>query len=348
MNTPLTQPLRVVQIGMGGWGSDWYKHVLSQNGDVDLVGFVDIEAAALAKAQATLALPTKSCFPSLEAALSAIACDAVVITAALPGHVPSALAALNAGKHVLMEKPFAPSVAEARRVVEMAKDCGRLLMISQNYRHYPAVRAVEALVRSGTLGPVGAVSIAFRMYANTAPRENHRHYTIRHPLLMDMSIHHFDLLRAILGQNARRITCHAWNPPWSKFLDPAAASATIIFDGGTVVTYEGNWVSTAPQTPWAGEWKIECELGTITWASRSMRGTNGDQVTVRMRSKRARRLELPNLAQIDRAGTLAAFVRAIRTGEEPETSGRDNLGSLALMEAAILSAEQGAPQPVEY
>lgn len=164
---------------------------------------------------------------------------------------------------------------------------------------------------------------------------------------MDMSIHHFDLLRAILGQNARQITCYAWNPPWSNFLDPAAASATIIFDGGAVVTYEGSWVSTAPQTPWAGEWRIECELGTITWASRSMRGANGEQVTVRIRGQRARRVELPTLPQIDRAGTLAAFVRAIRTGAEPETSGRDNLGSLALMEAAIASAEQRAPQTIE-
>lgn len=131
MHTPLTQPIRVVQVGMGGWGSDWYKHVLSQNTDVDLVGFVDIEAAALAQAQAALALPAQSCFPSLEAALTNIPCDAVVITAALPGHVPSALAALSAGKHVLMEKPFAPSVAEARRVVEAADRCDRLLMISQ-------------------------------------------------------------------------------------------------------------------------------------------------------------------------------------------------------------------------
>jgi predicted dehydrogenase len=68
-----------------------------------------------------------------------------------------------------------------------------------------------------------------------------------------------------------------------------------------------------------------------------------DAVSVRPVGRRARRVPLPDVPHVDRAGTLAAFAEAIRTGAEPETSGRDNLRSLALMAATIESAASGRP-----
>src|SRR5262249_14687960 len=210
-----------------------------------------------ARAQKKLEIPAERCFSSLGDALAAVECDAVLVTTVLAAHVPVALEALAAGKHVLLEKPFAPTLADARRVVVAAAERGKLLMISQNYRFYPAVRTAAALVRDGTLGAVGAVNIDFRRYANSAPTEGHRHYALRQPLLLDMAVHHFDLMRMVLGQEPRQVSCHAWNPPWSKFAEPAAAAATINFDGGMVVSYRGSWVSPSPQTYWAGEWRME-------------------------------------------------------------------------------------------
>ncbi len=339
--------IRLVQVGMGGWGQSWLNNVLRRAEGVEVVAHVDPSPAALARVRTALGVPPDRCFATLEEALAAADADAVLITAAVPAHVPVALAALEAGKHVLLEKPFAPTQAEAQRVVDVAAERGHVLMISQNYRFYPAVRAVAALVREGALGPVGAVNLDFRRYANRAAREGHRHYTIQHPMLMDMAIHHFDLMRAILGQEATEIMCHAWNPPWSNFDDPAAAVATISFDGGTVVSYRGSWVSPGPQTTWAGEWRMECADGQIDWTSRDGSGTgDADRVTLRRLDKRARHVELPALPQIDRAGSLAALVEAVRTGQEPESSGRDNLGSIALMNAAIESATSGRPVAV--
>jgi predicted dehydrogenase len=69
-------------------------------------------------------------------------------------------------------------------------------------------------------------------------------------------------------------------------------------------------------------------------------------VTVQLRGKRARRVELPEVQYWDRVGSVAAFSAAIRAGSEPQTSGRDNLGSLALTFAAIAAAESGLPQAV--
>ncbi len=335
--------LRIIQVGMGGWGRDWAKRIVGPDDAVTLSACVDADAAALDLARQELDLPADHTFASLSAALAACEADAVLITASLPGHVPVALEALRAGKHVLLEKPFAPSVAEARQVVELAAARDRVLVISQNYRFFPAVQAVRDLIREGSLGAVGTVAIDFRYYANGAPREGNRHYALFHPLLADMSIHHFDLMRAVLGQEPVEVACYAWNPPWSNFADPAAAVATIRFDGGAVVSYRGSWVSPGPPTPWAGEWRIECAGGVITWTSRDNHGAKVDRVTVRPLGKRARRLSLPALPQIDRAGSLRAFTRAITTGEPPENTGRDNLGSLALMYTAIAAATEGTP-----
>jgi predicted dehydrogenase len=334
--------IRLIQIGMGGWGLLWGA-TLRRSTDVELAACVDMDPAALARAREKLELAPERCFSSLDRAFAEVECDAVLVTTALPAHVPVALAALEAGKHVLLEKPFAPTLAEARRVVDAAEERGRVLMISQNYRFYPAVRTVTALVREGTLGAVGSVQIDFRRYANSAPAEGNRHYALRQPLLLDMAIHHFDLMRMVLGQEPQQVNCHAWNPPWSKFADPAAATATITFDGGAVVSYRGSWVSPAPQTYWAGEWRMECERGEISWTSRDNSGTTGERVTVRPLGKAARRVKLPELPAIDQAGSLIAFAQAIRDGQQPESAGHTNLGSLALALATIESATAGLP-----
>ena len=338
--------LRIIQVGMGGWGRDWAKRVLQPDAEVALVGCVDADPITLALARNQLDLPPASCFESLTGALQAVDAEAVLITANLPAHVPLAVEALRAGRHVLLEKPFAPSVDEARDLVELAARNSLVLMVSQNYRFYPAVQAVRDLVCSGSLGQVGAVSVDFRRYANGAAREGHRHYTLHQPLLADMAIHHFDLMRAVLGQEPVEVACRAWNPPWSNFEEPAAAFATITFDGGAVVSYRGSWVSPGPQTAWAGEWRVECAGGEIAWTSRDNLGASVDRVAVRAPGKRARRVELPVLPQIDRAGSLRAFTRAVATGNEPVSSGRDNLGSIALVHAAIEAATTGVLQRV--
>src|SRR6266699_1198018 len=328
--------IRLVQVGMGNWGENWGTRVLQQSGDVELVACVDLDAGTLEQARQLLNLPAERCFLTLESALASVEADAVLITASLPAHVPLALASLNAGKHVLLEKPFAITVAEAQQVVETAAQRSRVLMISQNYRFFPAVRAVTTLVREGTLGSIGTVSIDFRRYKNTAVLESQPYYQVWQPLLVDMAIHHFDLMRVVLGQEPSQITCQAWNPPWSKFVDPAAAAATITFDGGAVVSYRGSWVSPGPKTCWSGEWHIECTRGEIVWTSRDE--TAPDHVSVRPLGKRIRQVQLPEIPLTDRRGSLTAFVHAVWTGQEPECSGRDNLHTLELMLAAVEAA----------
>ncbi len=330
--------LRIIQVGLGSWGRNWARTVITQNKDVELVAGVDAVPEMLSIAQKELTL--EHYFTSFDEAVTSVDADAVLITASLEGHVPVALAALDAGKHVLLEKPFAPTLEDAQRVVARAQEQKRVLMISQNYRHYPAPKAVQKLIQEGTLGPVGSVNLNFRRYANTPPHGGSAHHRLWEPLLVDMSIHHFDLMRMLLAKEPVRIMCQTWNPAWSNFVEAPEGSALITFDDGTVVTYSASWVSTAPRTNWAGEWHIECEGGEIIATSR---GEKPDYVAIRPLDKRLRTLKLPEVPLIDRNGTLAAFVQAVQTGEEPETSGRNNLKTLALMLAAVESARSGNP-----
>ncbi len=332
--------LKVIQVGMGGWGRNWAKNVVPNVKAVDLVGFVDLEAANLKLTQKEVGVPAEKTFLTVEDAIAGTDADAVLITTFLEGHIPVTLAALEAGKHVLVEKPFAPTLEDATKAIDTARRKKRVLMVSQNYRFNPAPIAVRKLIEKGTLGKVGSVYVDFRRYANTAPVAGHKHYAIWHPLLVDMSIHHFDLMRMVLGQEPKRIECRTWNPSWSRFKTAPSGAATIDFDKGAVVSYRGSWVSTDTQTNWSGDWRIECEKGVIEWTSR---GETPDSVTVRLIGKQPKAVALPRVARLDREGCLDAFAKAVARSEKPDTSGADNINTLALMFAAVSAADSGAP-----
>ncbi len=339
--------LRIIQVGLGGIGGHWFRTVLSPRAvaDVEPVGWVEIVEEARQRAIEQWPLPKERCFPSLEAAIAQYEADAVLITASLAGHVPSARTALLAGKHVLMEKPFAPTIQEARELVELAEQQKRVLMISQNYRFFPRVQAARQHIQAKTLGEVGTATVDFRFDANRTPIGlAGRHYSLWQPLLADMSIHHFDLMRYTLAQEPVAISCTTWNPAWSRYAEPAAGAATIRFDGGTVVSYRGSWVSPGQTTTWTGDWHMECTDGELIWNDRRTSNKLSENIALRRVGEQPVPATTPTLAATDFAGSLAAFTQAVLTGTEPTSSGKDNLKTLALMFAAIASAEkQGAP-----
>jgi len=330
---------------MGAWGRWWARRMLTQVAEIELAGCVDVDPRALELAVEQLGVPPDRCYPSLEAGLDAVDVDAVLVATTLASHVPVARAALEAGRHVLVEKPFAPTLAEARELVDLAEARGLRLMVSQNYRFYPAARAAVELVRSGDLGPPHLIEIDFRHRSTVPVADGPRgHRLLTHPLLMDMSIHHFDLLRLVLGRDADWIRCQAWNPHGSGFDGPPLAMATIQL-GDVMVGYRGRWGTWAPDTPWTGEWRMTFERGEVTWSGRDLAGSRGaERVTVWTGADEARELALPEMPLIDQAGSLAEFASAVAAGREPESSGRENLGSLALALAAVESAARGGEQ----
>lgn len=348
--------LKLVHVGMGGWGRNWESDAIPPVREVERVACVDADESALATARKSLDLTEDQCFTDLDAAFAAVDADAVLITASMEAHIPLALQAMRAGKHVLCEKPFAGSVAEAREAVDVAADLGKTLMVSQNYRFYPAARTAARLVQEAALGPVGSVRVDFRKWDNSAEPGTHRHYRFVHPLLYDMAIHHFDLMRLVLGREPVRVFAQVTDPPWSRYIEEAAAAITLVFGPGpdgqeeTVVSYRGSWVSPGTPTTWTGDWHLECERGEIFWTGRGGKHTSVDEdaVTVReLGAEDANPVDLEPMPVWGRSAGLQAFARAVESGEEPETSGRRNLASLALMEAATRSAESGRVEEVQ-
>lgn len=342
--------MKLIHVGVGRWGLNWELEALPPvHETVERVAIVDAHEPTLANAQKKLKLPDSMCFASLDEAIDSLDAELVLITAPMVAHVPIAIQATEADKHVLVEKPFAGSLDEAREAVAVAERTRKTLMVSQNYRFYPAPRTVAQMVADDTMGDPGTVYIDFRRWSNDDEYEMNRHYQFPHALLFDMAIHHYDLMRMVLGQEAVAIYAQDTSPSWSKYDDEAEASLIVTFANGQIVSYRGSWVSSGAQTQWAGEWRMEFADGEVSWTSRAgMDATApGEVVKVRRRGTDPVDVPLVDVPVRGRSGALKQLVESIEQGVEPESSGRSNLGTIAIMEAAVKSAESGKVEKVE-
>jgi predicted dehydrogenase len=333
--------VKAIQIGLGHWGFSWTRDVIPKVPNVEMVGYVDSNPDALKNAQTELGIEETLCFTSLEEAVQGRAAQLAICTLRTEAHYPVVKACLELGLSVIVEKPFASTIAQAKELVAMAQERGRVLMVSQNYRFQPAPILAAELIGAQRFGPVNLVSIDFRRHA---PTQGYRYWDMPDPLLADMSIHHFDLMRIVLGDEPRRVSCRTWNPAASPFGHHPIGVATLEFEKGTIVSYRGSWMSSGPVTPWAGEWTMDCSEGEIIWSSRDhFMGKSGpDRLSLRKRDKEAVPFALEALEFTDRTGTLGAIAKVIETGAVPArfSSGEDNLHSLALVQATILSASR--------
>jgi len=210
----------------------------------------------------------------LEEALEAVECDAVLVASPPRTHHAVAKAALEAGKHVLCEKPLATSLEDAFDLVQTADRAGRVFMVSQNYRYNAPFRAVQRLVAGGELGELASIRISCRRDTRTLFAPDDFRYSMRHPYVLDMSIHHFDLIRAATGRDVCGVYARSWRVPDSPFVHHPAVAALLDVEGGVPVIYEGDWATHEPETSWNGHWEIVGEAGRLLWSgSKEDRGT---------------------------------------------------------------------------
>ncbi|MBU2663700.1 Gfo/Idh/MocA family oxidoreductase [Actinoplanes bogorensis] len=316
-------PLPVVLVGAGGFGRQWLAMLLAADKNmVELRGVADLDLEA-ARAAAPPGLPVGSDPVELARRTGAKALINVTVPAA---HHPVTTAALFAGLPVLGEKPLAESVSQALSLRAAAELTGELFMVSQSRRRNPQLARLRALVDG--LGRIGTVTTTFAR----SERFGGFRDRMAQPLLVDMAIHAFDAARYLLGADPVSVWCQSWNPPWSWFDGDANAVAVFEMTGGTRYVYNGTWCSPGEITSWNGAWRISGEHGTALW--------DGHDEPL-----------LPGNAPDDPYGgieaSLHAFVEALRTGEPPSGEVHENLMSLAMVEAAVLSAERGFPVRLE-
>lgn len=340
LETTSRPTLRLALVGVGFWGGSWTQ-IVRASPHWELVALVDTDPVALRRAAATAGLDDAQCFSSITDASRAIECDAALIAVPPAVHAPVALEALDEGLHCLIEKPFASNLDDARAIVERGDAARRTVMVSQQYRYRDGARTVARLVEEQGLGNVGAAYIHF----SNEPAVHGFQHEMEEPLLWDMAIHHFDLIRDVLGVEPVRVRAVSTNPAWSRFKGNASACATFETAEGIAITYTGTWAPRGRLTGWDGVWDIHCAGGSILW--------DGNDVVVRPlapplhgrllrrafgREWAGRWVKPSRVREADRRGSLAEFSSAIREGREAATSGRDNIRSLALVVAAVTSA----------
>jgi predicted dehydrogenase len=335
--------MRLALAGLGGWGRNWAQ-LVTQTPGFDLVAAIDPSSEARKWAVEHLDIDADQVYDDLGGALQVADAEAVMVLTPPDLHRATAETALAAGKHVLVEKPAAMTIPDAQAIAEAADRAGKIAMVSQNYRYSRPARAIRQAILGGEIGDLLSLRLQFRWDMRTHLPAGDFRFQMPDPLLFDMSIHHFDLLRALTGQEAVAVDAHAWNVGDTPFEHPASAFALITLENGAVLSYDGDWATHRENLPWSGEWEIIGSEGRIFWDGT---GRDGEATTIAIRrwDGRNTRIELDETGEDSRVPTLETFKQAIETGTEPESSVRDNLRSLALVLATAASSERH--QPIE-
>jgi predicted dehydrogenase len=341
----MVSPFRVLQVGCGSISSAWLKAAALFPEDVRFVGFVDLSAETAQKRATESGVTNAYIGTDLADALAETRPDVVFDCTIPAAHAEVTCAALAAGAHVLGEKPLAPFLDEARRMIAAAATAKRHYAVTQTRRAHGSLRAVAAAVAEGAIGRLHTINADFYM----GPHFGGFREEMAHVLLLDMAIHSFDQARCLAARDATHVYCHEYNPPGSWFRHGASAMAIFEMEGGAVFNYRGSWCAEGERTSWECGWRLIGDKGTLLWD-----GGNSIRLSVPSANEGfIRPFEVTAIPPLDlgprgsgHAGIMADFFRALRTGETPETAAALNFGSLAMVLAAVESARAGQRIPV--
>jgi predicted dehydrogenase len=332
--------LRLIQCGLGGMGRAWRDNATAPtsptaSSDFDVVAAVDVSEQALRDGGEHLRIPPERRFRDLADAIAAVDADAVLTVTPPAVHVEHAKLAFTHGLHLLTEKPIADSLENAKLMVKLAAGARRQLVVAQNYRYGAAMAALRRVVAESPVGPLGHGHLDFYIGADFSGtfRES-----MQFPLLVDMAIHHLDLIRAVTGRNVARVTAMSFRPQWSWYAHEPGLKMLMQLDDGTPFSYSGDWSALGRQTGWNGAWRLQCAAGSVH--------VDRDELVVARCDRWGKnfaeeRVEIPPAPLNGQAALLADFARAIHTGEPAPTSGADNLWSFGAVMAGVVSATTG-------
>jgi hypothetical protein len=257
-------------------------------------------------------------------------------------------------KGILAQKPLGVNYAEAVEAVRLCADAGITLAVNQNMRYDPSVRAARTLLDHGTLGAPVLATIEMRGIPHWMPWQAELGWVT----LRIMSIHHLDCFRYWLGDPAR-LYCSTRPDPRTTFPHSDGICAYILeyANGLRAVGLDDTWTGPAKEGCPADisiRWRIEgldgLAIGDIGWCKDPYTTPS----TLRWAAKGDANFREPRWTESwfpdAFIGTMAQLLIALETGAEPVLSGRDNLKTMALVEAAYRSAAQGravAPEEIE-
>jgi len=335
----MSKKVRVGIIGCGAIAE--HVHVPDYHAcpQAELVAFCDAlkdKAESLAKQFA----PEARVYTDYKKMLKDGGVDAVSVCLPNIYHGPATIAAINAGCHVMVEKPMATSAEEAQRMIDAAKKKGVLLIVNQSQRRYPEHRKAKEVVDSGILGKILHVSA---MFGHGGPEEwsptgkwFFDKKQARFGAMADLGVHKADLIRFLTGKEVAEISA------FSACLEKSNASvednfvSVLKFTDGTVGTLSASWTVKGMSADYI---ILHCERGSLQV------GLNPEKPVVANLVKPLCDIVFPlpkpysNVSWgIDIGG---AFVRAILGLEEPFCTGEEGKKALEIILAAEKSASTG-------
>jgi len=335
--------MKMVLAGLGTFGSIWYRLLKTRYPGLQIV-VVEADASkkeALADGDAF--------YCSLDEAIKREQ-PAFMLNATPPEmHTRLNHIAFDYKLPVLCEKPIADHFAAAVEIAGRAERERIPFMIAENYRWFPVVRRTRELIADGQIGKVTSAHVDFyRVHQTDSPY----FFRMENPLLEDIAIHHFDMMRYLFACDGRKVFAQCTNPAGSGYDVNVGLNAFLTFEHDIHVTYTGCFGTKGIQTPWYGSWRIEGTEGALLLSDR-LRLISGDRsewidagvgAGTDSSAKTAAdsgRNTATGTKTTDERNCLDEFLEALRDKREPEASGRDYLRTQAIVHCASLSHRSG-------
>jgi predicted dehydrogenase len=353
----MARALRVGLVGCGGISGGHLTAFAEFPDKLELVAVCDIDrAAAQRRAQQA---GVEAVYTDFRRLLAHPGVDAVDLCTTHDTHAALAVAASEAGRHVLVEKPMACSLAQCQDMLRAAALSGVTLMVAQCERYQPRYRGVRRLIREGELGMIHAVRFDSMQNLPAFLPPGHWLYDGQRAgggVVISVAVHRIDLLRMLVG-DVRRVSA-VCRTRRAEFVNGAEdyAAALLEFGNGAVgemfATYSGY------RMPWSQQFMIFGQHGAVhavpplgtdagpALVASSCRGGAGQGWAGQFTGfvpVEPDRTELPTDDGF--VNELVHFAECCQTGAEPLSSGRDNVETMKVVFGIYESARSG--QPVE-
>ncbi len=342
------QPIGLAVVGAGYWGPNLVRN-FAGSPCYRLRWLCDIDRSRAVQVLGPYS--TVGATDDLDAVLADDQVDAIAIATPAGTHLDIALAAMRAGKHVLIEKPLAATYADGLRLVEEADRAGLVLMCDHTFCYTPAVRKIRELVHSGEIGDLHFFDSVRINLGLVQPDID---------VLWDLAPHDISILESILppGVEPLSVAAHGADPIGTG--RSCVAFVTLQLTGGAIAHFHVNWLSpTKVRTTMIGGskrallWDDLDRMQRVTIFDRGVDLVPAQHAGAEDREKafvsyRTGDLVSPALNEREAlASVVDEFADCIRTGRASLTDGRSGLRVLDILEAASRSLVlQGTPMPL--
>ena len=204
--------IRIAIAGLGSRGESCYGQALLEMKDrAEVVALAEPRADRLKAAAEAHGVPADRCFATVEEMLEQPKlADALVLCTQDRQHVPQAIVALKKGYHIMMEKPISPELEDLRRIVQVARECQRRVLVCHVLRYTPFFGKIKDVIDSGVIGEVVAIqtieNVGYWHQAHSFVRGNWRNSGETSPMIMQKCCHDLDYLVWLSGQRCERVS----------------------------------------------------------------------------------------------------------------------------------------------